>query len=400
MTGPRKPIRKPPAGGRPNTLGLGQRELGDLLDRLESPEGAAKNPKRDFVRWPFRRTSIRVQFLYNGGTSSWITVACRNISRTGIALLHSSYAHTGTKCRVMLPHPTRGEVALDGWVTRCSHRSGVVHELGIRFEHHLDVQEYLPAAPFADWFSLERVNPEALTGTVVCAAESELDRKILRHFLRGTKLNLIMAGSGHEALTAIDDSIDLALVEFHLGDMTGADLASRLHEKAVDVPLVILTPDCHAAPPQLMASMKVSAFLAKPINQDLLLRAIGEFLIVRRAPGLPRIAVDRGVASPALVQGMLAALGQYATKLEECIRLGDAAAARTVCLQVAGTSGTIGFKEVSQLATKAADALTRSRSTSESVSAIRALISICRGSSGRLPGVAHGRAGDAASSAA
>ncbi len=390
MPGSNKPLSKgklpgKPAGGRPNTIGLGQRELGELLDRIENPEGQAKDPKRDFVRWPFRETSVRVQIFHPGGVNSWITVACRNISRAGMAILHSSYAHTGTKCRVMLPHPQKGEIAMDGWVTRCTHRSGVVHELGIRFDQHLNVQEFLRPNPFTDWFSLERVNPEDLSGTIVYVEDSDIDRKIVKHFLRQTKLNVMMATSGAEALQCIDESIDLVLVDFHLGDMSGADLAHKLRENGLEVPLIILTCDTQAATADVLGNIRAAAFLAKPVSQDLLLRAIAEFLIVQKTAsmGNPQAVVDKG--NPALTEGLLLALGQYAKKLDDCVQRSDAPGARTLCLQIAGTAGTVGFKDVSQLATKAAEAVSRSMSVAESISPIRALMAVCRRASERAP---------------
>lgn len=391
MALPGKPANKPGSqniteGGRPNSLGLGQRELGELLDRLEEPDQHGSDPKRDFVRWPFRQTSVKVQILHAGGTPASITVACRNISRTGMSILHSSYLHTGTKCRVLLPLPGKDDISMDGWITRCTHRSGVVHEIGIRFDRHLDVQLFLNPSPFTDWFSLERVKPEDLTGNIVCVDDSEIDRRIVKHFLRDTKLTCTMASSGAEALVAIDDSVDLALLDFHLGDMTGAELARKLRESGLKTPLIIVTCDTDAATPQTLESGDSSAFLAKPISQELLLRAIAEFLVVRKSDRNRNAANVSNAATPALAEEMLSALGQYAKRLEACVESRDATTARTLCLQVAGTAGAVGFKDVNTLATKASEALTRSKSTTESISPLRALIAMCQKVSARSSG--------------
>ncbi|MBX3375877.1 MAG: response regulator [Phycisphaeraceae bacterium] len=374
--------RAKPAGGRPNTIGLGQRELGELLDQLDSPESETKNPKRNFVRWPFRETSVRVQILHAGGMSSWITVACRNLSRAGMSILHSSFAHTGTKCRVLLPHPSKGEVTVSGTITRCGHRTGVVHEIGIRFDQHLNVQEFLQASPLSDWFSLERVNPEELTGTIAYVDDSEIDRKIIRHFLRGTKLNVVVAASAAESLTCIDESVNLVLLDLHLGDSSGVDLAMKLRENGLEMPIILLTCDTAMARRDVLDRTRANAFLAKPVSQELLLRAIGEFLIVQRgSAGKSKQSVER--ANPALTQGLLQALGQYAKRLEDFAQGTDAAGARTLCLQIAGTAGTAGLQDVSQLATKAAEGLSRSMDVKESLPTIRALIAVCRRASER-----------------
>ncbi len=387
MALPGKPASKTgkplPAGGRPNTLGLGQRELADLLDRMEDPDHVGANPKRDFVRWPFRQTSVKVQIFHTGGTTATITVACRNISRAGMSLLHSSYLHTGTKCRVLLPHPERGEMPMDGWITRCNHRVGVVHEIGIRFDQHLDVQEFLRPNPFTDWFSLERVKPEDLTGNVVCVDDSEIDRRIIKHLLRNTALNCVMACSGAEGLTTVDESTDLVLVDYHLGDMSGAEFTNKLRDAGLQVPVIILTCDTQTATAEILGSIQASAFLAKPVSQDLLLRALGEFLIVRKANAEMQPKVGDDTFNSSLTEGLVTALGQYAKRLEDCIERQDATTARTLCLQIAGTAGTVGFKDVSQVATKASEALSRSMSTTESISPIRTLIAVCQRASSK-----------------
>lgn len=383
MPGPNPPPSRNPGkrrGGRLNSIGLGVRELGELLDRFEAPEGASENPKRDFVRWPFREVSIPVQFCHPGGVNSWVTVACRNISRAGIAILHSAYVHTGTKCRLILPHPTKIEVAMDGWVTRCCHRAGVVHEIGVRFDQHLDVQEILRPNPMTDWYSLERVKATDLCGTVVYVEDSDIDCRILKHFLRETKLHIVTAGSGADGLKCVDASIDLVILDYHLGDMTGAEVARALRERGVTAPIILMTCDTLAAKETLTES-RVNAYVGKPVDQELLLRAIGEFLIVRRAPRVQRSFA--GGVTPTLTKGLVSALGQYAKKLEDCASRSDAPGARTLCMQIAGAAGTAGFKEVSELATRAAEAISRSMSVPESISAIRSLAAACKGAADR-----------------
>ena len=370
------------AGGRPNSIGLGERELTELLDKLEASGTDGAAAKRDFVRWPFRHVSIKIQIFHPGGAVSAITVACRNLSRAGMSILHSAYLHTGTKCRISLPHPTRGEVTVPGWVARCCHRSGTIHEIGIRFDQHLDVQELLSPNPFTDWFSLERVNPEELAGNMVYVEDSELDRKIVKHFLRGTHLNLHLAASAAEAMTKIDDSTDLILVDYHLDQGTGLELAAKLRESGINIPIIVITCDTHAASADKLAESKVNAFLAKPIRQDLLLRAIAEFMIVRKAAS----AGSTGAGDPSnssLAENVVASLAQFATRLETSVQGDDATTARTLCLQIAGTAGSVGFADITATATQAAEALSRSMSIAESLPPLKALIGACQRAGGK-----------------
>ena len=59
---------------RPNTLGLGDRELNELIDEFVSP----KEPsvfERVFARWPFPTTSVPVKVLHPGGTEVELRLA-------------------------------------------------------------------------------------------------------------------------------------------------------------------------------------------------------------------------------------------------------------------------------------------------------------------------------------
>ena len=179
--------RQPPAG-RPNTLGLRGRDLANLLDEFDIADPIG-NSQRDFVRWPFRYASLTVKLIHPGGNATSIRVACRNLSRGGMSLLHSAYLHPGTRCTVFLPHPALGEVPIDGWVVRCTHRSGMVHELGIAFSKHLDVRIFVPTLR-NDMFTLERVDPALLAGTLLYVDDCENSLKIFEHHLRDSALNI------------------------------------------------------------------------------------------------------------------------------------------------------------------------------------------------------------------
>src|SRR5262245_46980315 len=80
---------------------------GEDLDRVhadldaQSPQGG--NPRRKYVRWPFRRACIRVDIIVGVHTISTLKYACRNLSGSGVSILHSAYMHPGTDCQVYLP---------------------------------------------------------------------------------------------------------------------------------------------------------------------------------------------------------------------------------------------------------------------------------------------------------
>ncbi len=277
---------RPPsgAGDRRNTLRLTPRDLGTLLDRFDASEAAKANANREFIRWPFRYDAIQMVAQPLGGGVSKVTMACRNISRTGMSLLHSSFMHPGTKCTVLLPRPGRTEVPVRGWVAHCNHRSGMVHEIGINFTEPIEIREFIRPDPFADWFSLERIKPEDLTGCVLYVDDSEMDVRIVKHFLRGTCLSVRTASSSAAAVAALETQPDLIISDFMLGDGTGFDVMTSVRQRGYRGPFVLATSDTGEAARKAIAAHQPDACLAKPFKQDVLHRAIGEFLLVRRRP--------------------------------------------------------------------------------------------------------------------
>ena len=104
----------------------------------------------------------------------------------------------------------------------------------------------------------------------------ELVRQVLK---MRPACRLIVAANGEQALQlAQRERPDLVLVDMHLGDMSGLELARRM---ALDpglsgVPRIVLSAD--ASPDQARAALAAgfSAYLTKPLNVAQLLRSIDE----------------------------------------------------------------------------------------------------------------------------
>lgn len=281
MSGPFSGVpHKPAPGSRRNSLGLGERELGALLEELDAesrPGGAAS--ARKYVRRPFARTSLPLQVAHHDGTVANILVACRNISQRGMSVLHSAFLHTGSRCLAALPHPTGEPVIVRGSIVRCTHRKGIVHELGIEFERDIDPGRILELDPLSDWFTLERVQPRRLIGDVVCVDASSTDQRILRHHLRETSLNVRLYSSAIEALAELGSKkYDLLITAYLIAEMTGVELIQAMRDRAIETPAVLYTAeDPEVLRPDLLRC-KANAFLAMPIDRVVLFRAIAEFL--------------------------------------------------------------------------------------------------------------------------
>jgi CheY-like chemotaxis protein len=364
--------------GRPNSLGLRQRELSELLDQLDLPETPAKGVKRDFVRWPFRRTTIPLKVFHPNGTTAGFSVACRNISRGGLAFLHSAFLHQGTRCSVVLSHPTRGDVTIEGWVARCAHRSGMIHEIGMTFAEPIEVREFLSQDPLADCFSLEKIDPEQLQGALLIIAAGDTDQKILRHYLRATHLRISEVASSAAAVDRFCEHWDLIFIDLNLSGEDGAESVAMLRQCGYTGPIIATTSDISPEARQRLLSIEANAFLAKPLSQSLVLRAVAEFLIANRhahAAATTTLTPDHPEFQ--LAESFAMSLRTIARKLEDCVRRADVPGCKALSLQVSGTAPSVGFTELGKLAANTAESLSKTMNVQDSIRHIRQLIAAC-----------------------
>ena len=121
-------------------------ELRGLIDQRAHSD--ITRERRQAPRVPFR-LSVRLGVLLENEPKGRRTYALapRNISCTGISMLHGKFVYGGTNCVVGLPSldgqvvPTRGKVI---W---CRLITGRVHELGIRFDGPIDLGEFVDQSP-------------------------------------------------------------------------------------------------------------------------------------------------------------------------------------------------------------------------------------------------------------
>ncbi|MFO0830440.1 MAG: response regulator [Phycisphaerales bacterium] len=379
MTAPSPPPGKPnlkiTSAERPNTLGLSQRDLVTLLEKLEAQDKGKAPVRRGFARWPFRHATVWVTLIQPSGTESRLKLACRNLSRGGIALLHNSFMHAGSAVVVTLPRLTGGTRDIPGTIKRCQHKRGTMHELGVQFDEEIDLRDYMGQTSTGDFYSLESVNPEKLQGTMLYCEDNEVDFRIMQHFLRDTQLRLVRVKTGAEALTEATKGCDIIVANWRMKDMQGTEFITRLREQNIDTPALILSPV--PVGPQPGWNSHSTGVLVKPLQQTTLLRAIAERVLLSHED-------DEGTQSEegqaATIAGSMAEqFHAIADGLEKSLEANDTTALVESCMQVRGSAPALGLTALSRAAEAAVAACTsgdpakRNRSVRELIAACRSL---------------------------
>jgi CheY-like chemotaxis protein len=252
-----------------------------LLNHLDTPEAEAKaNSRRSFARWPFRRTAIKITIFHPGGSEVSLRLACRNLSRGGVGVLHTSFLHPGSACLVELPNENGSVDRIEGMVARCMHRRGTLHEVGIKFKRQIDVSRFVRRE--ADYTpALENVEPSKLTGAVLCVDPMDVDVDLVRAAIRDTSLSLRHVRNGAEALAEDLTKFTIIICERSLPDVFGLELIRTIRASKIMTPVLMVSRQGWG-PGEV--TDRLSAWAQKPVDPALMLRIIAELHLSEEMP--------------------------------------------------------------------------------------------------------------------
>ncbi len=338
-----------------NSLGLGTQAYSQLLSKLESngdqpPKAAKKAPSRHFTRIEYFDPCF--ELTLDPGKHSQrrkIAVATRNISRGGMSVLHSNFIYPGSAVQSTLTKVTGEPVEIKGTVCRCDHRGGVVHEIGIKFEHEIFIQEYIEPDILAGISSLETVDTPQLVGKVLFVGNDPSITPFVRQYLLTTNLDFGFADSAEQAIERGIHDADLLFVTLDVGDRSGPEFIRSLRESGYMKPVILAgnALEDESTKQQIRLSA-ADMFLPIPLNEQTLLCALGEFLINQwTAPTLERVRsrVDKGSAAKLLEE-----LTKITGVLDKQIESENGVELYITCTKIKRIASLLGMKALRELA--------------------------------------------------
>lgn len=367
---------------RRNTIGLSFQALEGLLDRLDALAVPGVSPEsRTYARWPLREPFVEVCVEEHGAYRRCVVMATRNVSNGGVAVLHSSYLYPGSKCTVALP--TRGgqePVVMVGRIVRCTHREGMVHEIGIKFDEAIDASRFV-AKLMPVHAGSEVTSAAKLTGTVLQIDGSAVDRRLIQYFLTVTKIKLVSVGTFEEARKLATGQLDLIVTDMLLPDGKVQDFVRWLRNQCVQTPIVLHTATPVAQVRQQMQKMEVQGLLTKPVEREALLAGMIEFLNAPKARKLQQRSKSLDKSDPAvreIVDLFKAELESVVTAIQAAAGTEDAMAVYAMALRLSGTAPALGFDQLGKIAGRTAEVVAATMSCEESAEQIRALVESCQ----------------------
>lgn len=372
---------------RLNTLGLTIDQAEQIAQQLDI-ESPGASTRRSAARLSYRKASITLCIEQPGGGSTTVRVVSRNLSRGGMSLLHAAYLHPGTRCVVVLKHKVKGDTPIRGRIVRCRHVTKKVHEVGVQFEKSVEVADYVVADMLAGVFTSEIVDPGRLEGSMLLVCQQHIDEMLIKQHVAETKMAMYEASDIPTAIRQANDSLDLILCDYDLGTTTAITLMDELKKAKCRVPVIVMSADQSTPVRDALRSAGVSACLPKPVEKQLLLRALAEFMFSEQG-GDPRgpIYTSHPPDSPLqeIVSIFLREAGSTADDLDKIVSADEYQNAVTRVSRVGSSARAAGFYPIAVAADAAAKSLAATMSIEESREPLDALVSACRRARARKP---------------
>jgi DNA-binding response OmpR family regulator len=362
------------------TLRIPQRELDALLDMADqSSANRTSASKRRSRRWTLRSSGVVLTIQTQAGGHTHFLVAPRNLSSSGMGVIHGGFIHIGTRCIVSLRTRAGGSRSIPGKIVKCRLMRGNLHDIGVEFGSAINPMDFV--APGDDLaFNVERVDPATLTGKILIVDDDRAMQKLLAHYIKPTRIEATYATDADAALQCLADEPDMVFVDIDLPGKDGIELVRAARERHFMAPLLALTAHTAGSMRARFLEAGGTGYLTKPITQELLHQAIAEHLSTRNAHGtgalLHSTLASAGDESE-LVVGYIEDLRKNADLLATHIEQKDLDALRRVILKLRGTAAGHGFDPITPIADAALASLVETQNAEASMRELQSLIAAC-----------------------
>jgi hypothetical protein len=128
-----------------DALRISPAEETEILSALE--QSCRSDPLREL------RPNVRYRYLRHdgvilmpAGAALRYVVRPRSLSTGGISVLHGTFVYPGTLCTILLPCLSGRRVPIEGRVVRCRCVRGRIHDVEIKFDEPIDLDDFLSTA--------------------------------------------------------------------------------------------------------------------------------------------------------------------------------------------------------------------------------------------------------------
>lgn len=348
------------------------------LDRAASVS-AAKS-RRQHSRFEYFATGIPAAIIHPEGGVGRFLVCARNLSTGGISFLHGGFLHKGTQCRLVLTKRDGHGTVVMGEVTSCRHVSRTLHEIGVRFFHKIEINDFCsPDSPVSSISDNERsIRVPDVEGLALVICSDEAQRRKIGRWLGAAGMNVIDTDCLGPALDHLKRlTFDLVLCSTQLtGDTSGDGVLQMLRAAGHAKALIALSPE----PPAKEAPSAADATIPLPPEPAPLYAAIAPLLPPRGlgrddSPIYSTLASDPG--SLVLIQAYIEEVRRASRQIAEALEENSRDKVLSACQNLRSTAAGYGFPPLLEAAKHAMVAVEARTTLDTCAKQVQLLINIC-----------------------
>jgi len=364
-----------------NSLGVQGQVYQKLLNKLNDyrTTDTDKHPARLHARREYMDPYILMVIENEHSMDRPMTLAARNISRGGVGLLHSNFVYPKTRVTVYLTVNQEDPRPIRGTVLRCEHRGGVVHEIGVKFDEEINIQQYLRPDISDCLQSFENVKPETLTGKVLLVGSKHDFSPLSRAMLAETGLAYKFVPDVEEARAIDLTDYELLVILNELEDCEGTEFARELRDQDFRRPIILVGDIRDEVELQKVRASGADMLLPWPTTIESMLCAVAEYLLTEWTADT--LAAVRSCMDNQTVGGLQNELFKLGNQLAQYLSDGDAIRIYGACGQLRSIAPLLGMKQLRDLTMKVGEDIAEDGNLETQKELIEEIVAMCSPSS-------------------
>jgi CheY-like chemotaxis protein len=235
-----------------------------------------------------------------------------------------------------------------------------------------------------------------IRGRILLAEDGVDNQRLISTHLRMAGAEVVIADNGQAALeTALSQPFSLILMDMQMPEMDGYTAVAELRRRGFTVPIIALTAYAMAEDRAKCLNCGCSAYLSKPIEKEIFLRTISQYLgneippaaKVTEAPAaaapldpsgpIGSTLLDHPGMKPIIIE-FVQGLSDEVVKMQNMLGKKDLQSLKRVVHQLRGSGGGYGFDAISTAAAAAEESIKAAHNLDVIDREIKSLIGIIR----------------------
>lgn len=355
-------------------------ELQAILDRLDQMEhqNPSKN-KRVSARVCFRKHDVSVRIHHPGGSITSNLVVTRNLSAGGLSFIYPGFLHVGTRIEIRLKRRFASDDLIQGTVQYCQLVDKRFHQVGVKFDKPINPKIYLDPSEWGELDDIALVDREQLCGTVLHLDDQEIERMLVQHYLKGTKVRLISCANIPQAREdVLKNRVDCILCDLVMDGGGGERAIEVFRQEGFVGPIALVTGETNPDRIKKANDAGASALLAKPFSADKLVSLLAAWLTTdgpHREPIHTTLALSPGLIP--LIEQYVARIRNMGRELHQAWENREIETVRRICQTIGRTATGFGFAMIADLAKQTGQRLDQPDAHSIAGHYVRELESAC-----------------------